>query len=78
MVFIGMHAKGEFEKGHFELKRVNRFLVVGNSRPLAEVKPISSPDESLRPYGLAAGRFATPDDFDRPLPAEALQDFEGR
>jgi antitoxin (DNA-binding transcriptional repressor) of toxin-antitoxin stability system len=54
------------------------FLVVGKSRPLAEVKPISSPDESLRPYGLAAGRFATPDDFDQPLPAEVIRDFEGR
>jgi antitoxin (DNA-binding transcriptional repressor) of toxin-antitoxin stability system len=53
------------------------FLVVGKARPLAEVRPISCPDSSLRPYGLAAGRFTTPDDFDQPLPVEVLQDFEG-
>ncbi len=31
----------------------------------------------LRPYGLAAGQFIVPDDFDVPLPDEILKDFEG-
>lgn len=31
-----------------------------------------------RPFGLAAGEFVVPDDFDDPLPVEILRDFEGR
>jgi cell division septum initiation protein DivIVA len=30
-----------------------------------------------RPYALAAGEFAVPDDFDAPLSEELLLDFEG-
>jgi hypothetical protein len=29
-----------------------------------------------RPFGLAAGTFVVPDDFDDPLPEDILQDFE--
>jgi antitoxin (DNA-binding transcriptional repressor) of toxin-antitoxin stability system len=54
------------------------FFVVRGARPLAEVKPIRTPDGELRPFGFAAGCFSTADDFDRPLPDDILQDFEGR
>ena len=30
-----------------------------------------------RPFGLCAGEFVTPDDFDDPLPTDILRDFEG-
>jgi hypothetical protein len=30
----------------------------------------------LRPYGLCAGEFVLPDDFDAPLPEDILQAFE--
>jgi hypothetical protein len=33
-------------------------------------------DRSLRPFGLAAGEFVVPDDFDEPLPADILALFE--
>ncbi len=29
-----------------------------------------------RPYGLCAGEFTVPDDFDAPLPDDVLQAFE--
>jgi hypothetical protein len=32
---------------------------------------------NLRPFGLCAGDFVVPDDFDEPLPAEILKVFEG-
>lgn len=32
----------------------------------------------LRPYGLCAGEFVVPDDFDDPLPSDVLDLFEGR
>ena len=37
-----------------------------------------SSDKSLRPFGLCAGEFTVPDDFDSPLPDYVLEDFEGQ
>ena len=37
----------------------------------------SSIKKELRPFGLCAGEFVVPDDFDAPLPEEILRDFEG-
>ena len=34
--------------------------------------------ESLRPFGLCAGEFTVPDDFDHPLPEHILKEFEGK
>ncbi|MCB8943337.1 MAG: DUF2281 domain-containing protein [Ardenticatenaceae bacterium] len=34
--------------------------------------------KELRPYGLAAGEFVVPDDFDDPLPEEIIAAFEGQ
>lgn len=31
-----------------------------------------------RPFGLAAGEFTVPEDFDAPLPEDVLADFEGK
>lgn len=53
------------------------FLVVRDERPLAEVRPASAPPMQPRPFGLCAGHFTVPADFDRPLPDEVLQEFEG-
>ena len=43
------------------------FVTVRTGKPVAEIRPISSPT-SLRPFGLCAGEFTVPDDFDDPLP----------
>lgn len=53
-------------------------LVVQGDRALASVHPIPAPTAELRPYGLCAGRFDVPADFDQPLPDEILDEFEGR
>ena len=53
------------------------FLVVRGERPLAEVRPVPAPAAGPRPYGLCAGQFTVPADFDRPLPEDILQEFEG-
>ena len=53
------------------------FLVVGRERPLAEVRPLLVLETEPRPYGLCAGRFTVPDDFDSPLPDDLLKEFEG-
>jgi len=43
----------------------------------AELRPISS-SKQLRPFGLCAGEFTVPDDFDAPLPEDLLNAFEGK
>ncbi|MEI8373421.1 MAG: type II toxin-antitoxin system Phd/YefM family antitoxin [Planctomycetota bacterium] len=53
------------------------FLVLSGQHPLAEVRPVSVPGTEPRPFGLCAGRFTVPPDFDRPLPNDILQEFEG-
>jgi antitoxin (DNA-binding transcriptional repressor) of toxin-antitoxin stability system len=53
------------------------FLVVSGEHPLAEGRPVPAPTTQPRPFGLCAGRFDVPTDFDRPLPDEILKEFEG-
>jgi hypothetical protein len=44
---------------------------------IAELRPIVS-QKHLRPFGLCAGEFTVPDDFDAPLPEDRLDAFEGK
>ncbi|MDZ4687537.1 MAG: type II toxin-antitoxin system Phd/YefM family antitoxin [Planctomycetaceae bacterium] len=53
-------------------------LVLRGGRPVAELRPVSPTRQTPRPFGLCLGAFATPDDFDAPLPEELLREFEGR
>ena len=53
-------------------------LVVRGGRPIAELRPVRAAQSGPRPFGLCAGEFTVPDDFDAPLPGEILRDFEGR
>jgi antitoxin (DNA-binding transcriptional repressor) of toxin-antitoxin stability system len=58
-------------------------VVVRGGRAVAELRPVAAvlpPVRGLspRPFGLAAGEFAVPDDFDLPQPEDVLREFEGR
>jgi antitoxin (DNA-binding transcriptional repressor) of toxin-antitoxin stability system len=53
-------------------------VVLGDERPVAEIKPLLPPGLQPRPFGLCSGQFTVPDDFDGPLPEDILQEFEGR
>ncbi len=53
------------------------FVVVRDQRPLAEVRPLTTAATQPRPFGLCAGRFTVPTDFDQPLPDDVLKEFEG-
>ncbi|HEY0736068.1 MAG TPA: hypothetical protein VGD69_14230 [Herpetosiphonaceae bacterium] len=55
-------------------------LIVQADQPIAEIKPASSypAAKQLRPFGLCAGEFVVPDDFDAPLTDDILDSFEGR
>ena len=39
---------------------------------------VSPSETTLRPFGLCAGEFIVPDDFDAPLPDDILAEFEGK
>ncbi|HYT93210.1 MAG TPA: hypothetical protein VEL76_31115 [Gemmataceae bacterium] len=54
------------------------FVVLRDERPVAEIKPIAALPQQPRPFGLCAGQFTVPDDFDRPLPEDILKDFGGQ
>jgi len=52
-------------------------LVVRYNHPVAEIKPLSGAEVQPRPYGLCAGEFTVPADFDGALPDDVLKEFEG-
>jgi antitoxin (DNA-binding transcriptional repressor) of toxin-antitoxin stability system len=52
-------------------------LIMRTGQPIAELKPVSAPAETLRPFGLCAGEFRVPEDFDASLPEDILNAFEG-
>jgi antitoxin (DNA-binding transcriptional repressor) of toxin-antitoxin stability system len=63
------------------LRRVEEgetLVILRDERPVAEIKPIPPRAHQPRPFGLCAGEFTVPDDFDQPLPDNVLQEFEGR
>jgi prevent-host-death family protein len=69
--------------GYLERVQAGETLVVVQAdKPVAEVKPVAEPGNGmvkpLRPFGLCAGEFFVPDDFDNPLPEDVLSQFEGR
>ncbi|MBW4682067.1 MAG: type II toxin-antitoxin system prevent-host-death family antitoxin [Microcoleus vaginatus WJT46-NPBG5] len=41
-------------------------VIVRDGKPIAELKPIAG-SKQLRPFGLCAGEFSVPDDFDAPF-----------
>ena len=53
-------------------------LITQADRPVAEIKPISPQNPALRPFGLCAGEFEVPADFDDPLPDDILSEFDGK
>ncbi|WP_165074492.1 type II toxin-antitoxin system Phd/YefM family antitoxin [Paludisphaera rhizosphaerae] len=55
-----------------------RLVISRGGRPVAELRPIdvSPTPRGPRPFGLAAGEFTVPDDFDDPLPEDLLRAFE--
>ena len=43
-------------------------VIVSAGHPVAELKPLAIAPPTPRPFGLAAGAFVVPADFDAPLP----------
>lgn len=52
-------------------------VIVRAGHPVVEMKPAATGAKTLRPFGLCAGEFTVPEDFDAPLPDDLLNAFEG-
>jgi antitoxin (DNA-binding transcriptional repressor) of toxin-antitoxin stability system len=52
-------------------------VVTRAGETIAEVRPLALQASQPRPFGLCAGEFAVPDDFDAPLPDETHAQFQG-
>ena len=63
---------------YLDLVEAGQTLVILKAgKPVAEIKPIVSGAKTPRPFGLCAGEFIIPDDFDAPLPEAIIKEFEG-
>jgi len=69
---VGAHWRDYFER----VRHGETITVTEQGRVIAEVRPATESLATPRPYGLCAGQFATPDDFDAPLPKAVLRDFD--
>jgi antitoxin (DNA-binding transcriptional repressor) of toxin-antitoxin stability system len=53
-------------------------VIVDHGKAVAELRPVAVPRREPRPFGLCAGEFVVPDDFNEPLPSDILDSFEGK
>ncbi len=78
MTIVTWHEMKQSLKKYLQrVKQGETLLVVEeDGRPIAEMRPVVEDETRLRPFGLCAGEFHVPDDFDKPLPEEVLALFE--
>ncbi|MBK8987574.1 MAG: type II toxin-antitoxin system Phd/YefM family antitoxin [Chloroflexi bacterium] len=59
--------KHDFLSYLLRVEQGETLVILRDDKPIAEIKPVSTSASQLRPYGLCAGEFTVPDDFDDPL-----------
>lgn len=75
MIWISIDEIGRDLLGYIRRVEAGETLVILRAgKPVAEIKPASNLI-SLRPFGLCAGEFVVPDDFDAPLPESVINEF---
>ncbi len=52
-------------------------IVSRNGKPLVRITQLEAPKRTVK-FGLLKGKVKVPADFDAPLPAQVLAEFEGR
>ena len=54
------------------------YVIAKAGKPVARLVPLESePVAACNRLGFLEGQFTVPDDFDSPLPADILKEFEG-
>lgn len=78
MIRINTHeAKARLSEYLLRAEAGETVVICRRNVPVAELRGVAKPTAERRPVGLASGLFQVPDDFDAPLPAEAVGPFEG-
>lgn len=73
---VGVHeAKTNLSKLLRRVEAGEEITIVRGGEPVAVMVP--SPARKQREFGVDAGAFTVPEDFDAPLPDDVLRSFEG-
>ncbi len=68
-VMINIHeAKTHLSEYAKRIRNGERFILCDRNKPFAEIRPLPSTADGLRPFGLARGKIHLPDDFNEPDP----------
>jgi antitoxin (DNA-binding transcriptional repressor) of toxin-antitoxin stability system len=60
-------------EGYLRKAQSGEIVIISiRNQPIAELRPIEVPTLTPRPFGLCAGEFIVPDDFDAPLPDDVF------
>lgn len=80
MIRINVHeAKTHLSYYLTKLKKNGDTIILCNrNQPIAEIRPLPSPQTGKRPIGLAKGQFSVPSSFFEPLPDDVLDAFSGK
>ena len=78
MKTVNIHeAKTHLSRLVEEVNAGEEIVIAKAGKPQARLVPLR-PERKPRKLGRLEGKFSVPDDFDAPLPADALVGFEGR
>jgi prevent-host-death family protein len=78
MTSVNIHeAKTQFSRLVDAAAAGEEILICKAGKPVARLSALKEPAPP-RKRGLLKGAFHVPDDFDAPLPADVLAEFEGR
>jgi antitoxin (DNA-binding transcriptional repressor) of toxin-antitoxin stability system len=79
MIRISVDEMGRDLPGYIRRVEAGETVVIlRGGKPVAEIKPAAPEMVGLRPFGLGAGEFVVPGDFDAPLPESVISEFEER
>lgn len=80
MIRINVHeAKTHLSYYLTKLKKNGDTIILCNrNQPIAEIRPLPSPQTGKRPIGLAKGKFSVPPSFFESLPNDVLDAFSDK
>ena len=76
--FVNIHdAKTHLSKLVDQAAAGSEVVIAKAGKPVAKLVPLEA-TKRVRKLGILKGKIKIPDDFDAPLPAKVIADFEGR
>lgn len=80
MIFVNVsEAKARLTELVQRAENGEQVIIARRNQPVLELKLVVKPKTRKRPqFGLSAGLFQVPEDFDQPLPPDILDLFEAQ